>query len=203
MLLDKAAQAALAEAINEQEKRTDAELVTVLATQADDYRYVTLLWAALLSLLVPAALLFLPHWLTAFEALLLQWGMLLVLAVLFRWKPLQFRLVPRRLQHLRAASLARNAFLQQGLHRTRDATGVLIFVSEAEHYVEILADQGIAQHVGDDEWQAIVDTFISRVKAGQTAQGFQETVTACGDKLAAHVPATRQKNELPNHLVIL
>ena len=66
-----------------------------------------------------------------------------------------------------------------------------------------MADQGIAQHVGDDEWQAIVDTFISRVKAGQTAQGFQETVTACGDKLAAHVPATRQKNELPNHLVIL
>ena len=48
-----------------------------------------------------------------------------------------------------------------------------------------------------------MDTFISRVKAGQTAQGFQETVTACGDKLAAHVPATRQKNELPNHLVIL
>ena len=45
MLLDKNAQDALAQAINAQEKRTDAELVTVLARQADTYRYVTLLLA--------------------------------------------------------------------------------------------------------------------------------------------------------------
>lgn len=203
MLLDKNAQDALAQAINAQEKRTDAELVTVLARQADDYRYVTLLWAALLSLLVPVALLFLPVWLTPFEALLLQWGVLLVLAVLFRLKPVQFRVVPRRLQRLRAASLARQAFLEQGLHRTRGGTGLLIFVSEAEHYVEILADQGIARHVDDSEWQTIVNAFIDRVKAGRVAEGFQECVAACGDKLATHVPATEQKNELPNHLIML
>ena len=203
MLLDKNAQETLAQTIGEQEKRTDAELVTVLARQADDYRYVTLLWAALLSLLVPAALLFLPVWLTPFEGLLLQWGVLLVLAVLFRLKPVQFRVVPRRLQRMRAAGLARQAFLEQGLHRTRGGTGLLIFVSEAEHYVEILADQGIARHVDDSEWQTIVDAFIARVKAGRVAEGFQECVAACGDKLATHVPATEQKNELPNHLIVL
>lgn len=203
MLLDKNAQETLSQTIGEQEKRTDAELVTVLAGQADDYRYVTLLWAALLSLLVPVALLFLPVWLTPFEGLLLQWGVLLVLAVMFRLKPVQFRVVPRRLQRMRAAGLARQAFLEQGLHRTRGGTGLLIFVSEAEHYVEILADQGIACHVDDSEWQTIVDAFIARVKAGRVAEGFQECVAACGDKLATHVPATEQKNELPNHLIML
>ncbi|MAC13491.1 MAG: TPM domain-containing protein [Alcanivorax sp.] len=203
MLLNKNAQETLSRSIGEQEKRTDAELVTVLARQADDYRYVTLLWAALLSLLVPVALLFLPVWLTPFEGLLLQWGVLLVLAVLFRLKPVQFRVVPRRLQRMRAAGLARQAFLEQGLHRTRGGTGLLIFVSEAEHYVEILADQGIARHVDDSEWQTIVDAFIARVKAGRVAEGFQECVAACGDKLATHVPATEQKNELPNHLIML
>lgn len=203
MLLDKQAQADLAAAITEQEKRTDAELVTVLAGQADDYRYITTLWAALLSLLVPAALLFIPHWLTSLEALMLQWGVLLMLAVLFRFKAIQFRLVPRSLQRQRAASLARSAFLEQGLHHTRGDTGLLIFVSEAEHYVEILADQGIACHVDDSQWQAIVDAFVAKVKAGQVAEGFQQCVAACGDKLAAHVPATTAKNELPNHLVIL
>ncbi|HBC19235.1 MAG TPA: hypothetical protein DC022_10920 [Alcanivorax sp.] len=203
MLLNKNAQETLSRSIGEQEKRTDAELVTVLARQADDYRYVTLLWAALLSLLVPVALLFMPVWLTPFEGLLLQWGVLLVLAVLFRLKPVQFRVVPRRLQRMRAAGLARQAFLEQGLHRTRGGTGLLIFVSEAEHYVEILADQGIARHVDDSEWQTIVDAFIARVKAGRVAEGFQECVAACGDKLATHVPATEQKNELPNHLIML
>ena len=203
MLLDKNAQETLSQTIGEQEKRTDAELVTVLARQADDYRYVTLLWAALLSRLVPVALLFLPVWLTPFEGLLLQWGVLLVLAVLFRLKPVQFRVVPRRLQRMRAAGLARQAFLEQGLHRTRGGTGLMIFVSEAAHYVEILADQGIARHVDDSEWQTIVDAFIARVKAGRVAEGFQECVAACGDKLATHVPATEQKNELPNHLIML
>lgn len=203
MLLDNTAQDALARSISEQEARTDAELVTVLARQADDYRYVTVMWAALLSLLVPAVLLFLPVWLTPFEALLLQWGVLLGLAVLFRFKPIQLRLVPRRLQQARAAGLARQAFLQQGLHRTKGATGVLIFVSEAEHYVEILADQGIARHVPDSEWQSMVDAFIAHLKRGDVAKGFQQCVAACGDKLAVHVPATEQKDELPNHLVIL
>lgn len=203
MLLDRQAQADLAQAISEQEKRTDAELVTVLASQADDYRYITTLWAALLSLLVPAALLFIPHWLTSLEALLLQWGVLLVLAVLFRIKAVQFRLVPRALQRQRAASLARSAFLHQGLHHTRDATGLLIFVSEAEHYVEILADQGIARLVDDSQWQTVVDAFVANVKAGQVAEGFQQCVASCGDKLAEYVPATRDKNELPNHLIIL
>ena len=202
-LLSESEQQQVRDAITRIERDTDAELVTVLARQADDYRYVTLLWAALLSLLVPVALLFLPVWLTPFEALLLQWGVLLVLAVLFRLKPVQFRVVPRRLQRMRAAGLARQAFLEQGLHRTRGGTGLLIFVSEAAHYVEILADQGIARHVDDSEWQTIVDAFIARVKAGRVAEGFQECVAACGDKLATHVPATEQKNELPNHLIML
>ena len=60
--------------------------------------------------------------------------MLLVL-VLFAGA-LQFRLVPRRLRHAGCKPGAQRV-LQQGLHRTQDATGVLIFVSEAEHYVEI------------------------------------------------------------------
>jgi len=57
--------------------------------------------------------------------------------------------------------------------------------------------------VDDSEWQTIVDAFIARVKAGRVAEGFQECVAACGDKLATHVPATEQKNELPNHLIML
>ncbi|EKF75695.1 hypothetical protein A11A3_02462 [Alcanivorax hongdengensis A-11-3] len=203
MLLSEQACKQVAQAIAEQEKRTDAELVTVLARQADDYRYVTLLWAALLSLLVPLVLAFTPVWLSPVEVLLAQWATLIVLAVLFRLAPLQRRLVPRRLQHWRATGLARRAFIEQGLHHTRGATGVLIFVSEAEHYVEILADAGIARHVDDSEWQRIVDAFIARVKAGQVAEGFVACIQACGDKLAEHVPATEQKNELPNHLVIL
>ena len=46
----------IAEAIARAERRTDAELVTVLAARADDYTYIPLLWASVLALLVPGAL---------------------------------------------------------------------------------------------------------------------------------------------------
>jgi electron transport complex protein RnfD len=39
------------------ERDTDAEVVTVLAAQADDYRYIPLLWASVIALLLPGALL--------------------------------------------------------------------------------------------------------------------------------------------------
>ena len=42
----------VAEAIERVERSTDAELVTVLAAQADDYHYIPLLWAGLIALLL-------------------------------------------------------------------------------------------------------------------------------------------------------
>ncbi|MGB1409837.1 TPM domain-containing protein, partial [Alloalcanivorax venustensis] len=138
MLLNEENQKRVARAIAAIERDTDAEVVTVLARQADDYRYIPMMWAALLSLLVPLALAFMPVGLDALETLLAQWTVLVVLAVLFRWPPLMMKLVPKRVKHWRAANLARRTFLDQGLHHTRGGHGVLIFVSEAEHYVEIL-----------------------------------------------------------------
>ncbi|MBL7251518.1 TPM domain-containing protein [Alloalcanivorax sp. C16-2] len=203
MLLNEENQKRVARAIAAIEKDTDAELVTVLARQADDYRYIPLMWAALLSLLVPLVLAFLPIWLSALETLLAQWTVLVALALLFRWPPLMMALVPRRVKQWRAANLARRTFLDQGLHHTKDGTGLLIFVSEAEHYVEILADRGIAARVPDERWKSIVDTFTGHVKQGEVLNGFLECIASCGDELITKLPATEQKNELPNHLVML
>ena len=111
MLLNEENQKRVARAIAAIEKDTDAELVTVLARQADDYRYIPLMWAALLSLLVPLVLAFLPIWLSALETLLAQWTVLVALALLFRWPPLMMALVPRRVKQWRAANLARRTFL--------------------------------------------------------------------------------------------
>ena len=203
MLLNDEDQKRVARAIAAIEKDTDAELVTVLARQSDDYRYIPLLWAALLSLLVPLALAFLPIWLSALETLLAQWTVLVVLGLLFRWPPLMMALVPRRVKQWRAANLARRTFLDQGLHHTKGGTGLLIFVSEAEHYVEILAARGIAEKVPDERWQSIVDTFTGHVKQGEVLNGFLECIASCGDELILKIPATERKNELPNHLVLL
>lgn len=193
----------VAEAINRVERNTDAELVTVLAAQADDYRYIPLLWASLISLLLPGALLFFTGWLSAWQLLLVQWMTFIVLAVLFRIPALTTRLIPRSVRHWRACNLARRQFIEQNLHHTNGGTGMLIFVSEAERYVEILVDRGISSRIDDGVWQSIVESFTEDVRNGQVLEGFLGCIEACGALLQERVPATHERNELPNHLVVL
>jgi len=192
----------IAEQIAEIERHTDAELVTVLAARSDDYRYIPILWAALIALAVPSLLLF-----AAFGAVLVvgaQLATFCLFAVLFRLPALQYRLIPRSVRHWRAANMARRQFLDRGLHHTTGDTGVLLFVSEAEHYVEILVDRGISDRVADARWAEIVDAFVAAVRAGDTRQGFNHALTQCGKILAATVPKTADnRNELDNRLILI
>ncbi len=193
----------VAEAIDRVERDTDAELVTVLAAQADDYRYIPLLWASLISLLLPGALLFFSGWLAAWQLLLVQWLTFIVLAVIFRIPSLTSRLIPRSVRHWRACNLARRQFIELNLHHTDGGTGMLIFVSEAERYVEILVDRGISSRIDNSAWESIVANFTGEVRNGQVLHGFLGCIEACGSLLKQHVPATHERNELPNHLVVL
>lgn len=193
----------LAEAIKEVEANTDAELVTVLARESDNYLYISTLWAAFLALLLAPLIQFLPWWIDYRQVFTLQWVLFIALAVLFRWRPLTMRLVPKKVKYWRAANLARRQFLQQELHSTKDRLGLLIFVSEAEHYVEILADRGLAEQITDENWQEIVENFIREIKRGRTGDAFVHCIEQCGELLREAAPLTVIKNELPNHLVIL
>ncbi|CAM5572397.1 TPM domain-containing protein [Stutzerimonas degradans] len=193
----------VAAAIERIERDTDAEVVTVLAAQADDYRYIPLLWASVIALLLPGALLFFGGWLSAWQQLLAQWATFLVLAVAFRAPALTSRLIPRAVRNWRACNLARRQFIELNLHHTEADTGVLIFVSEAERYVEILVDRGIASRIDNAAWETIVAAFTERVKQGRVLEGFLGCIESAGALLAQHVPATHARNELPNRLVVL
>ena len=202
-LLSEPQQRQVTEAIARVERGTDAELVTVLATRADDYRHIPLLWAAMLALLLPGVFNLFGGWLDARQLLLTQWLGFLLLGLLFRLPALRLRLIPRQLRHWRAANLARRQFLEQKLHHTDGDVGLLIFVSEAEHYVEILADRGISSRIDDQAWQGIVDRFTEQVRRGETLQGFLDCIEHCGRHLEMHLPATHQRNQLADRLVIL
>jgi len=202
-LLDDNERARVAEAIDEVERGTDAELVTVLASSADDYTYIPLLWAGLIALVLPGALVFFTGLIGAQGLLLLQWTTFILLALIFRLPGVTMRLVPRAVRHWRASNLARRQFLEQNLHHTDDGTGMLIFVAEAERYVEIIVDRGISERLDNNTWATIVQTFTQQVKQGDTLDGFIQCVQACGQHLQSAVPATHERNELPNRLIVL
>lgn len=202
-LLSEYEQRQVAEAIARVEHDTDAELVTVLAARADDYAYIPLLWASLLALVVPGVVNIATGWMSMHLLLLVQWISFIGLCLVFRIPTITTHLIPRSVRHWRASNLARRQFLEQNLHHTVGSTGMLIFVCEAERYVEILVDEGISSRLDNKSWDAIVATFTRQVKQGQTLQGFVTCIEACGELLKVHVPVTHMRNELPNRLVVL
>ena len=202
-LLTQEQQRQVEEAVTRAELRTDAEIVTVLAPRADDYSYIPLLWASLIALVLPAVVHLLNSGLATYTLLMLQWACFVFLSLIFRIPAITTRLIPPRVRHWRASNLARRQFLEQKLHHTAGRTGVLIFVSEAERYVEILVDEGISRHLDDSDWGNIVSDFVRRVALGHTAEGFIACIDACAEVLAQHIPKTQTRNQLPNRLVML
>jgi len=176
-------------AIQSAESRTSGEFVAVVARASDTYRTPALLWGAGLALVLPAPLLLFSH-LRALDIYELQLAAFIALLLLFEFLPgLHMALVPRGLRHARASRLAHAQFYEQGVQLTREHSGVLLFVSMAERYVEIVADKDIHEKIGEQRWQAIVDGFTARVASGDLTGGFVTAITACGAAMAEHYPA--------------
>lgn len=192
------------EAIAAAEQRTSGEFVAVLAQASSDYLVFPALWAAIAALVTPGAILIAGANFGLLETYAIQVAVFLVVGAFCLWPPVRIRLVPKAIRHARASRAAHEQFYLRDVHRTQERSGVLLFVSSAERYVEIVADEGIHAKVGEERWQEIIDVFVSEVKSGQTAAGFENAVAAIGDAMAAHYPrASDDVNELPNHLVEL
>jgi putative membrane protein len=94
------------------------------------------------------------------------------------------------------------AFTAEGLHQTRDHTGILIFVSLLEHDAEVLADKGINEKVPRNTWDEVVRILTTELKAGRACDGFCKAIERCGALLAEHFPRSPDdKDELSNRLV--
>jgi putative membrane protein len=190
-------------AIGEAEARTSGEIVTVVANSSASYVSVAPLVAALVALLVPWPLIYFTWWPVQW-IYLLQLAVFLVVASIVYYRPVRMALVPASIKRDRAHKRAVEQFLAQNLYTTDGHTGVLIFLSAAEHYAEIIADRNIYKLAPQDQWQSMVDRLTTRIGDGEAAEGLIETIKATGDLLAKHYPpGSTNPNELPNHLIVI
>ena len=189
-------------AIRAAETKTSGEFVTVVARASDAYLTLPTLYASGLALMTPLVLSLLRVETRALPLFLIQVAVFVTLALVFLWTPVTMRLVPHGAKIHRAARLAREQFFLRGLHETADRHGVLLFVSVAERYVEIIADRGIHAKVPEGAWDAIVADFTRTVGDGRVADGFVAAIERCGAVLALHFPpGSLNREELPDKLV--
>ncbi len=190
-------------AIGEAEQNTSGEIVAVIARASGGYYYVPYLWGALIALLVPWPLIYWT-WMPVQEIYLIQLIVFAVFALVLHYQPLRFALVPRAIMRQRAHTRAMQQFFARDIYTTPGHTGVLLFVSAAERYAEIVTDAGIHAKVPDTEWEDIVKQLTAEIGGGNAGQGLVRAIRRIGEHLAAHFPPPADKqNLLPNHLVML
>jgi len=193
----------IAGAIRAAEAKTSGEIVCVLAQTSSDATALPVIIAA-------AAALALPWLLVAFTAmtvhriLSLQVVTFFVLLLLLCLPRVRVALMPRKARRAIAHRAAMAQFATRGIARKQDRSGILIFVSLAERYARIIADDGIAARVPQAEWQAAVDALIAHMRDGRIADGFVTAIERCGDKLAAHFPRTgTSEDALPDRIYVI
>lgn len=125
-------------------------------------------------------------------------GAMLVEAMppLYRW------LAPfwLRNEHVREAAYA--AFVERGIHATRERTGILVYVALRERMVEIVGDIGVLQHHGIEVLAAWAGTLEARI--GDGAAAFGKELAALAPELAASLPRRpHDADELANPIHVV
>ena len=157
----------------------------------------------MLALLTPWPLIYFTPW-SVQRIFLLQLVVFLVVGVVSRLgRRCAFCSCRAPCERARAHRAALEQFVVRGISRTKNRTGVLIFVSLAEHYARIIADEGIAAKVHNSEWQAAIDALTAHMRDGRIAAGFTAAIERCGAVLATHAPPDGSANELPDRLYVV
>ncbi|MGE0666516.1 MAG: TPM domain-containing protein [Sphingomonadales bacterium] len=186
------------------EKRTGAEFALAVAQAADRYAAWPALWAALLALVTGGtAALTLPD-LHARALFGIEAAVLVVAGLILHAAPIRPLLAPRWVRREEAAKLARLQFSALVQRRTSGRVGVLLFVSLAEHHIEIIVDRAIDERIPARSWQGVVEAFAARIRRGELADGFIEAVDRCAGLLERQFPVLPDdRDELPNRVTLI
>ncbi len=95
-------------------------------------------------------------------------------------------------------------FGKQRVWDTEENNGVLIYISLAEHHIEILADRGLARHVPQDEWNTLVRMVSTPLRAGRLVEGLDLALAGVHAQLRQHFASTNShsENSLPDRPVV-
>lgn len=188
-------------AISRAEEQTSGEIVCALARRSSDYAYVPPLWAAFVALVAPWPMALFTD-LSTRTIYAAQIAIFIVSAAVISWPPLRLLLTPRIVKRRRAQRAAIEQFFTRGVAGTKGRTGVLIFVSFAEHYARIVADDGLAGKISDDEWRAALAPLLASMREGRCADGFVAAIEECAKLLARHAPPGAAGDELPDRIYV-
>jgi putative membrane protein len=195
--------------VSEAERTTRGEIVVMVAPASHDYPVAGLLGAAALS--IPAAVVLArmagrlawigPHDLWLFLGICFPL-FFLCREIVMRLPWLKRLFISEKEMDFEVKEAATIHFFAKGLYRTREETGILIYLSVFEGKVWVLGDRGVDTVVPSGFWQEVVDQIVAGIKQGQPAAAICAAVGRIRGVLVEKFPAgPDDMNELPNLII--
>ena len=210
-------------AVRAAEAGTSGEIVTIIADASDHYLDTALWWAVVAALVSLALLAACPAtatwiveslsggWVTeigaveyfelALAAFVIIFG---VIRLILQIPRLRIALTFPRVKSKRVRNRAIDLFKVGAESRTAGRTGILIYLSLAEHRAEIVADEAVHKQVSNDMWGAAMADLIGHVREERITDGMVAAVNDVGKILTQYLPRKDDDiNELPDRLIEL
>jgi putative membrane protein len=199
------------------ETHTTGEIAVMLVDESDRYREAETMGAGALACLVSTVISLILDYAVASSWSLVPdphyttiWFWIPVAVILLAPAWYLFRLFP----HLKLVLLSRKrvetavrerallSFFQKGLHRTKNETGILVFISLLERRVRIMGDRGIHARIGQAFWNARANELVKGIREGKALEVLVEVIEKCGSELRNHFPCGADNpDELPDDVI--
>jgi len=199
----------VAAAVRSAEEKTSGEIVPYVVPHSDHYEEAEWRAGFLTGLCALVGLTMVRTFSTAWVPLdVPEIGALTLLAggagmLVVRFLPGMKRLFAgKHLIDRRVAQRASEAFISEEVFKTRDRTGILIFVSVLERRVLVVGDSGINAKIEKDDWREVVRRVVDGLKAGKPGDGLVDGIALCGTLLERHGVARRadDRDELTDEI---
>lgn len=198
--------AAIAESVRQAESRTSSEIVVWVQRSCDDYPHAQWKAAALGAVLAVFGAIALRRALDLWRVFEFEWalaagaGAALGFLVVGLSPALRRWFATPEVMAKRARAAAAEAFLELELWRTRERTGILLFLALAERQAVVLADSGIASRVPAGTWDDLIAELVRALHARESATPVCAAVRRCGELLekAGFARRADDVNEIAN-----
>lgn len=216
--IDENSKSKIDQAIKEVESKTTGEIAVAVAPESDSYSFYELLFSLILGAVVFTALILfgnqiipgiekhfweMPKWFFASFTGTITFAVIAISFALTNIPFIDRKIIPNSAKFNAVEIRAESTFYRAGINKTKDASGILIYISYLEQKVRILADSGIASKINSDEWNKIAENLARNLKADFSA-AVCEAVFECGKVLEENFPAKEENlDEISNELIIL
>lgn len=186
------------------EEQTNGEVVPIVFKKSDNYPGSHLRSAILFGMLFPIALYLVPIDFGRPEFYVYTQILGLAFGYLIAFRPSIKRLFCT-FGEMKEEVYQRSvqAFMENGLHLTKENNGVLVAISLMERKIEILADKGINEKVAKGTWKDITKVIAKDLKRGSLNDALVDAIQEVGKHLKEHFPKTEcDTDELSNQLLL-